>query len=334
MNPLDCLADLALGGVQVGTDSWGDRGLVRSEVLYPRKSMDAAQRLGFYSSTFPVTEVTTTFRYPPSAQVTSRWVQRSAEGFRFDVCAWSLLTGCPTVPDSLWPDLQCAVLPRFRDSRQLYASHLAADAVEECWERFGHAIRPLRQSGRLGAVILRYPRWFTPRPENLCALEAAVEHLGGAPVAVELPSARWYPSTSQEGFLEWLDERNVAVVCTATPSGDTAGAERRVACTSELAFVRFEGVHGSSPARWKTPHLYSAAELESWVATLSELVASASQTHIILGNGPGPVPVANAFQLACLLQSEVASRRLATPQSPAGPASPAGPEGQAVRSIV
>ncbi len=320
MTPFDCLADLARSGVRVGTDSWADRGLVQSQVLYPRKSMDASQRLGFYSSTFSVCEVTTTFRYPPSADVTSRWVQRSAEGFRFDVSAWSLLTGCPTVPDSLWPDLQGSVIPRFKDSRQLYAAHLPADVVEECWERFVHSIRPLIQAGRLGAVLLRYPRWFSPRRQNLDAIEKAVAHLGGAAVAVELPSTRWYPSSDQEGFLEWLDDRNVALVCTATPSGDPRGVARRVACTSDLAFVRFAGTHGTASRQWRSAHLYSPAELEGWVGTLSDLAGSASETHIVMGNGPGSAPVVNAYQLACMLQGGPASRCRPAPEGRSVPA--------------
>ena len=316
MTPLDCLADLALSGVLVGTDSWADRGLVQSEVLYPRKSMDAGERLRFYSSTFGVCEVTTTFRYPPSAEVTSRWVQRSAEGFRFDVCAWSLLTGCPTAPDSLWPDLQRFVLPRFRDSRQLYATHLPPGAVEECWERFTHAIRPLSQAGRLGAVLLRYPRWFSPRSENLQAIEKAVEHLGGAAVAVELPCERWYPSTRQEGFLEWLDDRNVALVCTAAPSADPGGGTRQIACTSDLAFLRFVGTTEAASQRSRSAHLYPPEELETWVGTLAELAGSASETHIVMGNGPGSAPVLNAYQLACLLERGAASLRRPRPESP------------------
>lgn len=315
MTCFDCLAGLARSGVRLGTDSWADRGLVQSGVLYPRKSMDAAERLELYSSTFAVCEVTTTFRYPPSADVTSRWVKRSAEGFRFDVCAWSLLTGCPTAPDSLWPDLQRSVLPRFKDSRHLYAPHLPPGVVDECWERFSHAIRPLRQAGRLGAVVLRYPRWFGPRSENLQAIEDAVEHLGGAAVAVELPCDRWYPSSRQEGFLEWLDERNIALVCTAAPSGDPAGGSSQVACTSDIAFVRFAGTAPPASRRARSAHLYSPAELESWVGTLAQLAASASETHIVMGNGPGPAPVLNACQLACMLDAEAVPRHRPGEQS-------------------
>ena len=44
-----------------------------------------------------------------------------------------------------------------RDRRRLYPQHMSPDAVDECWARFAHAIRPLARAGRLGCVILTYP---------------------------------------------------------------------------------------------------------------------------------------------------------------------------------
>ena len=169
-----CPALVEAGGARVlfGTTSWADRSLVSSGSLYPRRSMTARARLAYYAPRFPLAEVATTYRFPPTPDVAAQWVERTPPGFTFDVRAWSLFTGAPTLPDSLWPDLQDQVRDRARDLRRLYPTHLTPAALEECWARFEHALRPLHTAGKLGAVILQYPGWFTPRPEAWAELAA------------------------------------------------------------------------------------------------------------------------------------------------------------------
>ena len=133
----------------------------------------------------PLTEVATTYRFPPTPEVAKRWVASTPAGFTIDVRAWSLLCGAPTWPESLWPDLQGHVRPSRRDGTKLYRQHLPAGVVDECWDRFNHAVRPLAEAGRLGAVIVRFPSWFSPRP-------AAWEELADLPA--RLPACAWLSS--------------------------------------------------------------------------------------------------------------------------------------------
>ena len=110
--------------MRAGTCSWTDRTLVKDSDWYPRKTMTAAERLGFYAAHFPLVEVDATYYAPPSEQTASLWAARSPEGFQFDVKAYSLLTGHPTRLQSLWSDLRDEVLPEHRDQERIYASHL------------------------------------------------------------------------------------------------------------------------------------------------------------------------------------------------------------------
>ena len=89
-----------LGGcrVRAGASSWADRSLVRHGGFYPRKTMTATQRLGFYCEQLPIAEIATTFRFPPTPDLAGQWAARTPEGFLFDLRAWSLLTGAPTLP--------------------------------------------------------------------------------------------------------------------------------------------------------------------------------------------------------------------------------------------
>src|SRR5690242_3269312 len=98
--------------------------------------MKAAERIAYYSSRFSLVEMETTYRFPPTPAVCEQWAERTPDGFRFDLQAWSLLTGQPTMPSSLWEDLFPEIKPDRRDKPRLYMNHLSADAVGEVWARF------------------------------------------------------------------------------------------------------------------------------------------------------------------------------------------------------
>ena len=186
--------------------------------------MTARARLAFYASRFPMAEIATTYRFPPTPELAAQWAERTPPGFTFDIRAWSLLTGAPTLPDSLWPDLQDQVTDRYRDQRRLYSTHLSPGALDECWDRFAHALRPLADAGKLGVVILQYPSWFSPRPEAWAELADA----GGT---ARLSNRRRASKpqvdrrmTPAMPTLEWLEEHGLAYVCVDGPAeGPRAG---------------------------------------------------------------------------------------------------------------
>lgn len=287
------------GLVRAGTTSWADRGLVREGGFYPRKTMSARDRLAWYCARFPVAEIATTGRFPPTPELSAQWAERSPDGFVFDLRAWSLLVGAPTMPDSLWPDLQPAVAARARDRRRLYAADLAADALEECWARFAHAIAPLADAGRLGVVTLAYPSWFSPRPESWDELARLRRRLPGVRLAVELRHPRWFEGEAADGTLEWLEDHGLGFVCVDGPEA----LDRRpvVAATSEVAVVRFRGRRRVEGEPWTWPYRYSDDELAGWVPAVRELASSTSETHLLLDNTWRGDAVANAGTLLRLL---------------------------------
>jgi uncharacterized protein YecE (DUF72 family) len=287
--------------ILMGTTSWADRSLVQSGSFYPSKSMTARARLAYYASRFPLAEIATTYRFPPTPDLAAQWAQRTPAGFTFDVRAWSLLSGAPTLPDSLWPDLQGEVRDRSRDSRRLYAGHLSPDGLEECWHRFGHALRPLQECGKLGVVILRYPVWFAPRSEAWGELATLPERLPGVRLAVELLSTRWVEGDACDPTLEWLEERGLAYVCVDGPPGrprsDVAAA------TADVAVVRFLGRRQVEGEPWTHPYRYQPDELSGWVPRIRALAESAAEVHVIMDNCSGSDAVDNASELSDLVRS-------------------------------
>lgn len=268
--------------------------------------MTARQRLAYYAARFPLAEVATTFRFPPTPELAEQWVDRTPDGFTFDIRVWSLLTGMPTLPDSLWPDLQTAVPARHHDSRRLYSHHLPDDVIEECWDRFLHALEPLRSAGRLGALVLQYPGWFSPRPEAWAELALAARRLRshdrGYRVAVELRSPKWLIGDEREPELEWLEEHGLAYVCVDGPGDGPRAGCGMVAATSDVAVVRFIGRRQVDDEPWTSPYRYSRDELQGWVGRIGELAASCPEVHVIMDNCWGDDAVDNATELADLVR--------------------------------
>jgi len=293
--------------VLTGSCSWADRTLVQDADWYPSRSMSAEERLRFYAAHFPLAEIDSTYYAPPSEQQARLWAERTPDGFRFDVKAYSLLTGHPTRPQSLWRDLREQLPADVLEKRNVYAHHLTPKALEEAWRRFGAALRPLHDAGRLGAVLFQYPPWFTPRRDHRAELESLRRRLPDYRISVEFRSPRWLSGErDRERTLALLEEHELVLVSLDAPA--SSGLPRLLAVTNpELAVVRF---HGRADSTWaaRTPtaaerfrYLYSEHELAELAPTLAKLAGNARETHLLMNNCYRDYAVRNAAQLRDLL---------------------------------
>jgi len=293
--------------VLTGSCSWTDKTLVQDADWYPRRTMSAEERLRFYSSQFPLTEIDSTYYAPPAEQQARLWAERTPEGFCFDVKAYSLLTGHPTRPRSLWPDLREQLDPEAAAKRSIYPHHLGADELEEAWRRFAAALRPLHEAGKLGAVLFQYPPWFVPRRENRRELQSLRERLPDYLVCVEFRSPMWLAEPrDRERTLKLLEEQGLVFVCVDAPA--VSGLPRLLAVTNErLLVVRF---HGRSDSTWtqttgsaaeRFRYLYSEAELAELAPSLAEAASEAREAHLLMNNCYCDYSVRNAAQLRDLL---------------------------------
>ncbi|MGI8751229.1 MAG: DUF72 domain-containing protein [Acidimicrobiales bacterium] len=293
--------------VLVGTCSWTDKTLVRDTAWYPKKSMSAAERLAFYASQFPIAEADSTYYFPPSPELTRGWAERTPEAFTMNVKAYSLLTGHPTRPNSLWPDVREAIKPEFADKRNVYASHLDDDASEEAWYRFEAALRPLRESGKLGSVLMQYPEWFTAKKANRAELATIRERWVDLPVCVEFRSPTWLAAPQdRDRTLETLRDLELALVVVDAPAKSKLPTVAEVT-HPELAVVRF---HGRNDETWKKPgttaaerfrYLYSKPQLRAWVPKLEALREQATTVHALMNNCYEDYGVRNAADLVALM---------------------------------
>jgi len=264
--------------------------------------MKAAERVAYYTDRFPIVELDATYRFPPTPDLARQWVERTPPGFLIDIQGWTLLTGNATLPDSLWEDLRAEVRPELRDRRRLYLGHLSRDGRGEAWRRFGHAIQPLSDAGRLGAVILRYPHWLRPGDTGRALMAEARRRLPDLRLAVELRNHHWLEEGQREPTLSFLEDEDLAFVCV-----DSAHAPPVVATTTDLAVVRLDG---RNPGDWDEPDLplaerfayrYSTEELSAWATMAEQLAGVTDEVHVLFANVFRDFAVGNAAELAELV---------------------------------
>jgi uncharacterized protein YecE (DUF72 family) len=173
-----------MGQVRVGTASWTDRTLLDSG-WYPPEADTPETRLRFYARQFPLVEVDATYYALPAEQTAAAWAARTPSGFTFDVKAFSLFTQHPTRVAALPADLRPAADKTAKD--RIYLKDVDPAVADQAWDRFLAALEPLRQAGKLGAILLQFPPWFPISRSRkgvhrgLCAAGGASAGLRGVP---------------------------------------------------------------------------------------------------------------------------------------------------------
>jgi uncharacterized protein YecE (DUF72 family) len=293
--------------ILVGTCSWTDKTLTHETQWYPKKTMSAEERLRYYAAHFPLVEVDSTYYRPITANQAQGWAERSPDGFRMNVKAYSLFTGHPTLVQSLWPDIRDTLDEEAREKRNVYAKGLPPDALDEAWRRFDEALEPLRKAGKLGALLFQYGHWFGPRRETREELTKLRERLPDDRICVEFRSPRWTAEArDRERTLDQLEELGLAYVVVDAPGA--SGLEFVPAATTpDLAVMRF---HGRDDAAWQNTtgtaaerfkYDYSDDELRELAKPAEQLAEQAHETHLLMNNCYRDFAVRNADRLRELL---------------------------------
>lgn len=295
--------------VLVGVAGWTDPTLTTSGVFYPRGVDTPDARLRYYASRYPVVEVDATYYSLPSRGMAAAWAGRTPEHFVFDVKAHGLMTGHGAEVRRL-PDWLRRELPAGASSRgRVYARDLSPELVDEVWRRFLAALDPLRAAGKLGAILLQYPRWFEPTRASAAALADARRRLGGDRGAIEFRQHGWMDGRLRDRTLGLLRDLELAYVVVDGPQGLASSMPPVVAATSpDLAVMRLHGrrvetwERRNDPATERYRYLYSEDELAEQLRRILELSEQKARAlHIIYNNCHGNYAVTNAAELTSLL---------------------------------
>jgi len=162
------------------------------------------------------------------------------------------------------------------------------------------AIEPLREQGRLEAVLFQFPSSFHYKDENRSYLAKLLGAFSGVPCAVEFRNAQWFNTRVIDG----LRERGAALAGLDMPDLEKLPPRMDVV-TSPFAYFRF---HGRNRETWwgsdstaRYDYLYSEAELEAAAERIRQIIFKADRIIIYFNNHARGQSVKNAEALKKLL---------------------------------
>jgi len=293
-----------MGEILVGTASWTDPTLIASGRFYPPQAKTAEARLRYYASRFPLVEIDSTYYALPAERTARLWVERTPADFVFDVKAFRLFTGHPAQPSALPADLRRA-LP-LTEKANLYYGDLDAEIRAELWRRFRLGIGPLRESGKLGVVLLQFAPWFVFGSASFEHIAHCAEMLGGFRLAVEFRNRSWFGEGTREATLAFEREHALVHVVVDEPQGFASSIPQVWEVTSpQLAILRLHGRNremwtrkGLASSAQRFNYLYSAAELQALASGARELARRAQRVHVLFNNCHEDKAQRNAAQFA------------------------------------
>jgi uncharacterized protein YecE (DUF72 family) len=290
--------------IRVGTASWTDKTLIASGWYPPRVDTPAA-RLRFYAEQFSLVEVDSAYYALPSEATAALWTERTPAGFTFNVKAFSLFTQHPTRLAALPADLRPEV--EHLGKNTVYLKDVPPEVTGQVWERFRSALAPLRDAGKLGAILLQFPPWFAISRVHKEYLVACAARAAPDRVCVEFRNHTWMTEANRAETLGFLTAHQLPYVCVDMPQGYPSSIPPVLAATAPLAVVRF---HGHS-AHWDSHNIYErfgyhypSEELTGWAPRIRDLASHAETTHVLFNNCYRNYAQTNAQQLATLLSKD------------------------------
>ena len=235
--------------IQIGTsgfdyEDW--RGIFYPNGL-PRESW-----LAYYAEHFSALELNFSYYRMPSARQIESMVRRTDSKVTFAVKAHRSMT------------------------HERHANHNE-------YVRFIEALRPLREAGRLGAVLAQFPTSFHQTEENRKYIKQLADRLG-TPLAVEFRQRDW----AEGPVIEWIRRLEIGYVCVDQPQ--LAGLMPPIAvATAAPAYVRF---HGRNADQWyehdaaheRYDYAYSRRELADWSGSIRDLERQTGHVLVFFNN--------------------------------------------------
>ncbi len=297
--------------VRVGTASWTDPTLLDSGLFYPPEdARDAESRLRYYASRFSFVEVDSSYYAIPARRMAELWAERTPPDFVFNLKAHALMTGQPTDPSRLPRTLRDELPADVAEKGRVYPKDVPDELLDLVWALFLDSIEPLREQGKLGAVILQYPRWFLPSRAAARTLVRARERLGSVNAAVELRNQRWFADSALEKrLLSLLEREGLSFVAVDGPQGLESSVPPVLRVTDpSLVVIR---LHGRREQAWEARgvdtveryrYLYDRDQLGEWVDRVVDTASRAERVHVTLNNCHGNYGVANAIEFRSMLE--------------------------------
>jgi uncharacterized protein YecE (DUF72 family) len=167
------------------------------------------------------------------------------------------------------------------------------------FEIFLDKTSPLKNSDKLGAILLQLPPSFTVN--DFKNIERFLDKLpSGYHYAVEFR----HPSWKTEGPWDMLKHYNIAAVMTDSPAKENLEFLSEVTVTSaDHSFIRFHG--RNTKGHYWYDYLYSKEELRPWVEKIEEVKNQTKVLRAYFNNHYGGAAVINALQFKEMLGNKL-----------------------------
>ena len=180
---------------RVGTASWTDPTLIKSDLFYPSSVCTPEDRLHYYANRFNTVEVDSTYYALPVERNAILWVERIARDFLFNVKAYALMTQHPTEISRMPKQLRDMLTVAQRQAPRLQRP--LSEVLNRAFQMFWSASEPLRKVGKLVMITCQFPLYFTARSSNFEYLASLPERLPGASIAIEFRHPSWVRDSAQ-----------------------------------------------------------------------------------------------------------------------------------------
>lgn len=248
--------------------------------FYP-SGLPQREMLAFYASQFAAVELNYTYYRMPEARSLAAMVERTPEAFEFCVKAFRGMTH--EVPTN-------------------------TDEVAAVFDRFRSALEPLRESHRLGCVLLQFPWAFRPTKDSASYLRRCRELLQPLPAVVEFRHSSWVADRVRPRLAALLTELGLGYCCVDEPPLETLMPPVVIAA-AEPGYVRF---HGRNTRKWwqhkeaseRYDYLYSRPELAEWATKIGHLDRQMAKTYVFFNNCHAGQAATNARTMLELLAEE------------------------------
>lgn len=268
--------------IRIGLCGWGDH-----DRLYKDVRSSERNKLPAYAQWLSTVEVDSSFYAVQKPELMRRWSEGTPADFRFVVKAYQGMTG----------HSRGRPLGPYESEEAMYAAFLAS-------------IAPLREAGKLLAVLFQYPPWFDCARPNVDTLRAAKARMGDIPCALEFRHQSWYRDDIRNKTLQFAKKEGwLHTVCDEPQAGEGSVPIVEAATDEGLTLVR---LHGRNKEGWVTAgqpnwrdvrylYRYSEQELEEWAERLKRLETQSATVCVLFNNNSGGDAADNALHLMEML---------------------------------
>jgi uncharacterized protein YecE (DUF72 family) len=249
--------------------------------VYPSRRPKGFHEAAYLAEFFDTIEINTSFYQPLRPDSAKQWIDLVSANPRFVFTA------------KLWQ----------RFTHDTVSASTGATSEDERAVRAGFDV--LRAAGKLGAVLLQFPFSFHRTKETMAYLSAVLLRFRGYPLVVEVRHDSWNsPET-----LALLHEHGAGICNIDQPIIGKSLAPSAQA-TSPVGYIRLHGRRYDTwfsddetiPAHERYNYLYSAEELDPWVARVKKVSTQAHNTFVVTNNHYQGKAVVNALQLISTLK--------------------------------